>query len=247
MWTGSKALAPLPGMVVGRLVAEPTRQQSHITQRNDRGHLLHSNFHWTECSEITLAEAGHTATATMAVAISADDGVTWKISLKAFVCTSASHAHASSLAATRLQSTQSDGPVTCIWGHGLGPGFGGDIEWRPRHAKTEALLRLRLQQQQIWRLRREQERLLQRSETLSSLEPRTLLSQRRSLLKQRQQLLDALSPDRWLSRGFAKVIRTDGTLLQSASHASPGDDLVVQVHDGLLEVSVARVKTSRSG
>ena len=101
---------------------------------------------------------------------------------------------------------------------------------------------LRLQQQQIWRLRREQERLLQRSETLSSLEPRTLLSQRRSQLKQRQELLDALSPDRWLNRGFAKVIRTDGSLLQSASQAHPGDDLVVQVHDGLLEVKVATVR-----
>ena len=107
--------------------------------------------------------------------------------------------------------------------------------------------RLRLQQQQMWRLRREQERLLQRSQTLSSLQPKTLLSQRRSQLKQRQQLLDALSPDRWLNRGFAKVLRTDGSLLQSASQAHPGDDLLVQVHDGLLEVNVATVKTSGSG
>ena len=106
---------------------------------------------------------------------------------------------------------------------------------------------VRLQQQQIWRLKRERERLHQRSQTLSSLQPKILLSQRRSQLYQREQLLLALSPDRWLNRGFAKVIRTDGSLLQSASQARPGDDLVVQVHDGLLEVSVATVKTSRSG
>ena len=106
---------------------------------------------------------------------------------------------------------------------------------------------VRLQQQQIWRLKRERERLHQRSQTLSSLQPKILLSQRRSQLYQREQLLLALSPDRWLNRGFAKVIRTDGSLLQSASQARPGDDLVVQVHDGLLEVSVATVKTSGSG
>ena len=106
---------------------------------------------------------------------------------------------------------------------------------------------VRLQQQQIWRLKRERERLHQRSQTLSSLQPKILLSQRRSQLNQREQLLLALSPDRWLNRGFAKVIRTDGSLLQSASQARPGDDLVVQVHDGLLEVSVATVKTSESG
>ena len=106
---------------------------------------------------------------------------------------------------------------------------------------------VRLQQQQIWRLKRERERLHQRSQTLSSLQPKILLSQRRSQLNQREQLLLALSPDRWLNRGFAKVIRTDGSLLQSASQARPGDDLVVQVHDGLLEVSVATVKSSGSG
>ena len=106
---------------------------------------------------------------------------------------------------------------------------------------------VRLQQQQIWRLKRERERLHQRSQTLSSLQPKILLSQRRSQLNQREQLLLALSPDRWLNRGFAKVTRTDGSLLQSASQARPGDDLVVQVHDGLLEVSVATVKTSGSG
>ena len=106
---------------------------------------------------------------------------------------------------------------------------------------------VRLQQQQIWRLKREQERLHQRSQMLSRLQPKTLLMQRRSQLNQREQLLLALSPDRWLNRGFAKVIRTDGSLLQSASQARPGDDLVVQVHDGLLEVSVATVKTSGSG
>ena len=106
---------------------------------------------------------------------------------------------------------------------------------------------VRQQQQQIWRLKRERERLHQRSQTLSSLQPKILLSQRRSQLYQREQLLLALSPDRWLNRGFAKVIRTDGSLLQSASQARPGDDLVVQVHDGLLEVSVATVKTSGSG
>ena len=106
--------------------------------------------------------------------------------------------------------------------------------------------RLRLRQQQSWRLLREQERLHQRSQTLSSLQPKALLSQRRAQLTQREQLLNALNPDRWLSRGFAKVMRADGSLLQSTSHARPGDDLVVQVHDGLLEVNVTTVKTSSS-
>lgn len=102
--------------------------------------------------------------------------------------------------------------------------------------------RMRLQQQQIWRLQREQERLHQRNLMLSTLEPKTLLKQRHSQLTQREQLLRALDPDRWLSRGFAKVMCGDGSLLQSASNAQPGDDLVVQIHDGLIQVKVATVK-----
>ena len=102
--------------------------------------------------------------------------------------------------------------------------------------------RMRLQQQQIWRLQREQERLHQRNLMLSTLEPKTLLKQRHSQLTQREQLLRALDPDRWLSRGFAKVMCADGSLLQSASNAQPGDALVVQIHDGLIQVKVATVK-----
>ncbi len=102
--------------------------------------------------------------------------------------------------------------------------------------------RMRLQQQQIWRLQREQERLHQRNLMLSTLEPKTLLKQRHSQLTQREQLLRALDPDRWLNRGFAKVMCADGSLLQSASNAQPGDALGVQIHDGLIQVKVATVK-----
>ena len=143
VWNGNKALTPLDNMVVGRLIAKPTLQRARTEGANHFDPDL--PFTWSTDIEIMLVKPTHIAPVPMAVAISADDGNTWKISLQAFVFSPVSQAHASSLAASRLLSAQSDGPVTCIWGNALG--LKGDIEWRPRNAQAEGLLHLRLQRQ----------------------------------------------------------------------------------------------------
>ena len=63
-------------------------------------------------------------------------------------------------------------------------------------------------------------------------------------LRQRQQLLQALSPDRWLSRGFAKVTQVDGTVLESVTEANPSDELVIHVRDGQIGVTVQSVQSN---
>ena len=102
--------------------------------------------------------------------------------------------------------------------------------------------RLLLVQQQQWRFKRERERLQQRHQLLQSVQPQTVLQRSRLQLHQRQQLLKALSPDRWLSRGFAKVMQTNGTVLESVSDAKPSDDLVIQLRDGKIGVTVQSVQ-----
>ena len=104
--------------------------------------------------------------------------------------------------------------------------------------------RLLLVQQQQWRFKRERERLQQRHQLLQSVQPQTVLQRSRLQLHQRQQLLKALSPDRWLSRGFAKVMQTNGTVLESVSDAKPSDDLVIQLRDGKIGVTVQSVQAN---
>ena len=104
--------------------------------------------------------------------------------------------------------------------------------------------RLLLVQQQQWRFKRERERLQQRHQLLQSVQPQTVLQRSRLQLHQRQQLLKALSPDRWLSRGFAKVMQLNGTVLESVSDANPSDDLVIQLRDGQIGVTVQSVQTN---
>ena len=104
--------------------------------------------------------------------------------------------------------------------------------------------RLQLVQQQQWRFKRERERLGQRHQLLQSVQPQTVLQRSRLQLDQRQQLLKALSPDRWLRRGFAKVMQLNGTVLESVSEAKPNDDLVIQLRDGQIGVTVQSVQAN---
>ena len=104
--------------------------------------------------------------------------------------------------------------------------------------------RLQLVQQQQWRFKRERERLRQRHQLLQSVQPQTVLQRSRMQLDQRQQLLKALSPDRWLRRGFAKVMQLNGTVLESVSEAKPNDDLVIQLRDGQIGVTVQSVQAN---
>ena len=104
--------------------------------------------------------------------------------------------------------------------------------------------RLQLVQQQQWRFKRERERLRQRHQLLQSVQPQTVLQRSRLQLDQRQQLLKALSPDRWLRRGFAKVMQLNGTVLESVSEAKPNDDLVIQLRDGQIGVTVQSVQAN---
>ena len=104
--------------------------------------------------------------------------------------------------------------------------------------------RLQLVQQQQWRFKRERERLRQRHQLLQSVQPQTVLQRSRMQLDQRQQLLKALSPDRWLRRGFAKVMQLNGTVLESVSEAKPNDDLVIQLRNGQIGVTVQSVQAN---
>ena len=104
--------------------------------------------------------------------------------------------------------------------------------------------RLQLVQQQQWRFKRERERLRQKHQLLQSVQPQTVLQRSRLQLDQRQQLLKALSPDRWLRRGFAKVMQLNGTVLESVSEAKPNDDLVIQLRDGQIGVTVQSVQAN---
>ena len=104
--------------------------------------------------------------------------------------------------------------------------------------------RRQLLQSQIWRLRREEERLVQRRDALIQASPTAVVVRRREHLEQRGQLLQALSPQRWLARGFATVTRSDGHLLQTVADASPSQPLVIHLSDGEIDVSTVAIRSN---
>ena len=55
------------------------------------------------------------------------------------------------------------------------------------------------------------------------------------------QLLEALSPQRLLRRGFSLVRKADGSLLRSVSQSKKGESLRLELVDGKIEAVVEQV------
>jgi len=106
-------------------------------------------------------------------------------------------------------------------------------------------LALNLQQQRALlrqslshRLQRERLRLESDRARLLQLHPRQLLVSTRQQLEQRIELLQALSPQRLLERGFSLVHQADGQLVRSVRQVHSGDVLQLMVADGRINTVV---------
>ena len=87
-----------------------------------------------------------------------------------------------------------------------------------------------------------------RRKALALLENRLVSAQRKNIDRVRQQFvaqvskLDAMSPLKVLTRGYAMVSDDEGTIIRSASGASAGDTITVRFSDGHLRANVIEGK-----
>ncbi|MEB3158135.1 MAG: exodeoxyribonuclease VII large subunit [Synechococcus sp.] len=95
-----------------------------------------------------------------------------------------------------------------------------------------------------WWLERCRRALQERWQRWLLHEPRRALERRRDELQRRQQLLTALSPQRWLSKGFAILESAQGDVIRSVAEVHQGDALVVRLHDGSLKVQTEGIDRS---
>ena len=109
-----------------------------------------------------------------------------------------------------------------------------------RRSVMEGLQRLRSHLMQVvrWRLEAEQRQLAQMVGRLEALHPRALLQQKRQRLQHQLQLLDVLSPQHWLERGFSLIRNSRGGLVSSVRQVKPAETLTLQLADGELQARV---------
>ena len=115
-------------------------------------------------------------------------------------------------------------------------------------------LALNLQQQRALlrqslshRLQRERLHLESDRARLLQLHPRQLLVSTRQQLEQRIELLQALSPQRLLERGFSLVHQADGQLVRSVQQVQCGDALQLMVADGRINTVVQTTEGGAHG
>ena len=95
--------------------------------------------------------------------------------------------------------------------------------------------RTRLSEYKRWRLEQANSRLKERHVQLHAVRPAVALDRRRNQWTQRQQLLRALSPQRWLNRGFAMLHTTNGQAIQSIDDISLNEKLQIRLKDGVVQ------------
>ena len=95
--------------------------------------------------------------------------------------------------------------------------------------------RNRLSESKRWRLEQASARLKDRQLLVQALRPAVGVQRRRDQWQQRQQLLCALSPQRWLNRGFAMLNTTKGHPLQSVYDISPNQQVQIRLKDGVIQ------------
>lgn len=88
------------------------------------------------------------------------------------------------------------------------------------------------------RLASARQRLTTRQEQLLRLHPRRLLEQQQQWLARQRQLLQALSPQHLLARGFSLLRDGDGRLLRSVSQLRPGAAIIAELADGRVALRV---------
>ena len=105
-------------------------------------------------------------------------------------------------------------------------------------AQELAQVRLRLRQSVQHRLQSARLRLQSQQQQLQRLHPQQLVAGWRQQLALRRELLEALSPQRLLRRGFALVRQSDGQLLRSVQAVRSGDRLELELADGRVDTMV---------
>jgi len=113
-----------------------------------------------------------------------------------------------------------------------------------RHATLQGLRQQtgHLRQLVQWRLQAEVQRLGRERERLRDLHPHGLLASRRQGLLQAQHLLQALSPEHQLARGFSLLRSPDGTLVRSIRQLHVGSHVNTQLSDGRVDAVVRDIQ-----
>ncbi len=105
--------------------------------------------------------------------------------------------------------------------------------------------RQRLNDSCLWLIRKERQRLQEKSNLLQFQTPFAFIERMQKLLAQKKELLIALSPDTLLKRGFAIVRDEYGQTIPKAKHISLGDKLTIHLNDGQINSVVEDVHLER--
>ncbi len=97
----------------------------------------------------------------------------------------------------------------------------------------------RLEENYQWILKKEQHRLMNLKIGLERHSPTVLIKKLQLSLERKAFILEALSPEKWVSRGFCIVRNNSGNIIRSVNNVALEQDLTIQISDGEITSKVS--------
>tara|TARA_Y100001968_G_scaffold266413_1_gene255927 strand:- start:26662 stop:27813 length:1152 start_codon:yes stop_codon:yes gene_type:complete len=106
-------------------------------------------------------------------------------------------------------------------------------------------IRQRLNDSCVWFIRNERRRLSERRNSLNLYYPLLQVEKLRLILDQKKQLLEALSPEKWLQRGFCFMRNSRGELVNNIDNLTIKETIFIQSKDGEIESIIENINYRR--
>ncbi len=92
-----------------------------------------------------------------------------------------------------------------------------------------------------WTRKNYKQRLLEKIKEWELKSPLISINNHKNILRQKYQLLEALSPERWLYRGFSIIRNSLGKPIRTVANISHRDTVSIQLSDGLVDAKVESI------
>ncbi len=99
----------------------------------------------------------------------------------------------------------------------------------------------RIEERIMWSVNKEKQRLRDLKSNLVAYSPEVLIKHKKSLLDEKFALINAFSPQRWLSRGLAIVRNDVNKVVHTVKDLNLSDSLTIQISDGEIDVTIKKI------
>ena len=100
---------------------------------------------------------------------------------------------------------------------------------------------MRISEQCLWEIKTKRQKLEDIKNLFSNQNPRDTLKRYKDEISEKNQLLEALSPEKWLQRGFSVLRNSEYELIKNVTKIKNNDKLNIELVDGFVDLEATNI------